>query len=419
MPKEDPQEKTWIKPPELEKVVKEFESFYEGVYRSRKSRRPLIIQGDRGVGKTMFWKLFEVLYMKDHPDATIRRMNAAAIPPNLIESELFGYEKGAFTGAVRKKGGLIKDVDLLIMEEIGELPHFIQAKLLTVLEDGEYYPVGAVKPETNDKLQVLGTTNRRNDPETQPPAENPFRDDFIDRFAIFPIPPLYERRRDILYYIYRLFPELIKELSLEDCFILIAHHYPGNVRELEKICETIYWRKLYHEKGGGQLLWAALDHLSYDFQVSIGKEALSRTLFRGGRMSSAYQSQLMAKVIGEKIGPVEKVLESTYADMMTICQSQNVNLKDNKNLLRFDNIDLQSDGTPPHQGGESSPQREPDIFHMTYKEVALYIEKDIITPYLQEMMIQAKGKRAKAAKLAGVQYDTFCRFLKKSGLVES
>ncbi|MEW6235529.1 MAG: sigma 54-interacting transcriptional regulator [Candidatus Omnitrophota bacterium] len=146
----------WIVPPGLHKEVNDFVHLYELLYSSQKhnlsNRKPLMIIGDSGVGKSLFTDIFEKLYRLDYPSSKVKTFNCAAFQKDLILAELFGYKKGAFTGAIKDKVGLLKTADggLVILEEIGELTEPDQAKLLTFLENGgRYYPVGSTKEERN------------------------------------------------------------------------------------------------------------------------------------------------------------------------------------------------------------------------------------------------------------------------------
>jgi DNA-binding NtrC family response regulator len=229
--------RTWIFPPTLKQVKLQFEALYRSLYKTADRRKPLMIIGDRGVGKSAFVDLFEDLYTADNR-AKVKRLNIASLPENLLISELFGHKKGAFTDAKIDKPGHFKtlgDGGLLILEEVGDISPQIQAKLLTVIEDGEYYPIGATdKPERAKNIQIVGTTNK---------PRSAFREDFYDRFFPFRIPSIYQRREDILYYIAYFFPELLESLTGQEVLALLCYHWPGNVREIERCCNLIKWRE--------------------------------------------------------------------------------------------------------------------------------------------------------------------------------
>ncbi len=220
----------WFVTPGLKATVDEFLTFLESFYfHGLERQKPLMIIGGSGVGKSMFTSIFEKKFKKSPSgkDKIIIRINIAALHKPLIAAELFGYVKGAFTGANQKTTGFLKKADggLLIIEEIGELQKPEQAKLLTFLEDGYYYPLGSREPENSDVL-ILGTTHR--------PRES-FRGDFWNRFTHFHVPSFYERRLDVLYYFKRMFPDLFHSLSDFEILLFLSYNWPGNAREIENI----------------------------------------------------------------------------------------------------------------------------------------------------------------------------------------
>jgi len=121
----------------------------------------------------------------------------------------------------------METADLLILEEIGELKPNIQAKLLTFIEDGKYYKVGATtESDAKEGLQIIATTNKK---------KEDMRPDFYDRFIKFTVPPLYKRRVDIFYYMLQFAPHILPKLSTWEIMSLLAYHWPGNVREIEAV----------------------------------------------------------------------------------------------------------------------------------------------------------------------------------------
>lgn len=216
-----------IIPPGLNAKVDDFIRLYDHLKVKQGRKFPIMILGDRGVGKSLFVHIYETLYKKDNKNKRVKRINVSALSENLIESELFGYVKGAFTGATTNKKGLVEEADLLILEEIGDLNYNTQAKLLTFAEDNEFYQVGGTQPKKAKDLQIIATTNK---------SKDDMRPDFYDRFLKFRVPPLYERRGDVLYYMLWHSPDLIQHLSAYEIMTLLAHPWPGNVRELMAAC---------------------------------------------------------------------------------------------------------------------------------------------------------------------------------------
>jgi transcriptional regulator with PAS, ATPase and Fis domain len=177
-------------------------------------------------------------------DKPIVTVNCAAIPETLIESELFGYEKGAFTGATSNRLGLIEAADggTLFLDEIGELPVAAQARLLRFIQEGEIRRIGSVSSKRVDVRLICAT--HRNLAELA--ARGEFREDLFYRIDVLrlDIPPLREREGDIIamanWFIDKQAAKLgvpAKPLSEDSRDILAAHHWPGNVRELQNVIE--------------------------------------------------------------------------------------------------------------------------------------------------------------------------------------
>jgi len=226
----------WIIPPGLKLTVKDFLLLYECHFKKPRKNIPLMIMGDPGVGKSLFIHLFKTLYEKYNPGKKITRVNIAAFSETLITSELFGHKKGSFTDAKQDKAGIVEDTDLLILEEIGDIKPEIQAKLLTFIEDGYFYRVGDTKEKrAKGTIQIVATTNK---------PEEAFRRDFYDRFFKFSIPAIHRRRPDLFIHLLYSYPEALRGLRPWECMSLLAHHWPGNVREIETIGKEILWKNL-------------------------------------------------------------------------------------------------------------------------------------------------------------------------------
>jgi len=199
--------------------------FFEATYKVANGK-PILIIGPTGSGKSLFTHIFKKLFEKEHADRPVITYNCSFFGGdiNMIRSELFGHVKGAFTGAKEGKEGIFaqKDVGAVILEEIGDLPPETQAQLLRFIETGEYQRVGSAKIEKATVSQVIGVTNR----------EDKLRDDLRYRFQPFYVPPLHERREDILYYIVLKYPDLARDLEGWELLTLLAHNWPGNIREL-------------------------------------------------------------------------------------------------------------------------------------------------------------------------------------------
>ncbi len=204
----------------------------------------VLINGESGVGKEVFSQIIHSLSARKHNNFIA--VNCGAIPEGTIDSELFGHEKGSFTGAVDSRKGYFETVNggTIFLDEIGELPLGTQARLLRVLEAGEYIRVGSSKVQKTD-VRVIAATNKELIEYTQ---TNKFREDLYYRLNTVPIrvPALRERKEDI----YLLFRKFVTDFSdrykgtpvqLDDGAkdVLINYPWPGNVRELKNIAEQI------------------------------------------------------------------------------------------------------------------------------------------------------------------------------------
>ncbi len=204
----------------------------------------VLITGESGVGKELFAELIHQNSLRrDNP---FIKINCATIPENLLESELFGYVPGAFTGAKNSgKAGLfeIADKGTLFLDEIGDLDLSLQAKLLRALQDQQIYRLGDTKPIRVD-VRILTATNHNM---KKMVAEKKFREDLFFRLNVVPlvVPPLRERKEAIIKFIYFFLEKyntkyrFNRQISTQASDHLIAYNWPGNVRELENIIERI------------------------------------------------------------------------------------------------------------------------------------------------------------------------------------
>jgi len=202
----------------------------------------ILIQGETGSGKELVARaIHEGSNRKNKPLITV---NCAAIPSTLIESEFFGHEAGAFTGATKKREGRFELADggTIFLDEIGELLPDVQSKLLRVLQEGEFQPVGSSRSKKVD-VRVIAATNRNLQQMMQ---EGKFREDFYYRIHVFPIsiPPLRDRENDIALLATKFAEKFARKMgkkiaapSPEFIQRLKQYHWPGNVRELQNVIE--------------------------------------------------------------------------------------------------------------------------------------------------------------------------------------
>ncbi|NOY70011.1 MAG: PAS domain S-box protein [Deltaproteobacteria bacterium] len=223
------------KEPSMQKIFKTVEVV-------AKSNATILIEGATGTGKDV---LASVIHSASkRADKPMVKVNCAALPDNLLESELFGYIKGAFTGADRSKPGRFQEADkgTIFLDEIGDMPLPLQAKLLHVLEDQEFYPLGGRSTVKVD-VRIIAATNRGLKNLVK---KRQFRKDLFYRLNViqFELPPLKERGADIPLLIRHIIRKLCTakansscEISKNALKILLNYDYPGNVRELQNILE--------------------------------------------------------------------------------------------------------------------------------------------------------------------------------------
>lgn len=207
--------------------------------RAAASNIPILIEGESGVGKEMIASAIQG--SSDRKSKPLVTVNCGAIPENLVESILFGHEKGAFTGAVDKHVGKFQEAHggTLFLDEVGELPQDVQVKLLRAIQENEIDPIGGRRPVKVD-FRLISATNRRLIDQVK---EGVFREDLYYRLNVFPIwiPPLRDRREDIpaltRHFLARFAAEegkpQVAGVSAETLDLLQQYNWPGNIRQLE------------------------------------------------------------------------------------------------------------------------------------------------------------------------------------------
>lgn len=206
------------------------------------SNATVLIEGATGTGKDILAKVIH--NASPRAKMPLVKVNCAALPDNLLESEMFGYVKGAFTGAEKDKPGRFQEADggTIFLDEIGDLPLSLQAKLLRVLEDREFYPLGSRKTTRVD-VRIISATNRNLKNLVE---KRRFREDLFYRLNVMrlELPPLKQRQGDVPLLIAHILKRLlairdtqVEKISNDAMDVLLNYDYPGNVRELENIIE--------------------------------------------------------------------------------------------------------------------------------------------------------------------------------------
>jgi len=281
------------------------------------ARTTVLLLGESGTGKELFARAIHNLSpRREHPFVAI---NCAAIPRELLESELFGHEKGAFTGAADRKIGKLELANngTVFLDEIGEMDMALQSKMLRALQEGEIDRVGGSSPVKID-IRVIAATNRDIEAAV---SENRFREDLYYRLSVFPIqiPPLRERQEDIPslveHFIGKYSAEMNlghKEISPEAMEVLKKYSWKGNIRELENVIE----RALIVSDGG------TIEPEDMRLSSSLSRKAAD-DLFLNGTLEQVGKAAL--KIAETK--RIQKALEETHGNKSRAAEVLQVSYK--------------------------------------------------------------------------------------------
>ncbi len=218
------------------------QELFETILRVAGSRATVLVAGERGTGKELVARAIH--FNSPRKGGPFVPLNCSAIPQELMESELFGHVKGAFTGAVASREGVFELAHggTLFLDEISEIPLTLQVKLLRVIQEREFRRVGGTK-EIRVDVRIISATNRNL---AEAVAKGSFRDDLFDRLNVVQlnVPPLRDRKEDIPLLVYHFLQRFsneterpVKQVTAEALALLEAYQWPGNVRELENVIE--------------------------------------------------------------------------------------------------------------------------------------------------------------------------------------
>jgi DNA-binding NtrC family response regulator len=306
----------------------------------------VLIAGESGTGKELIAGALHSLSQRQA--AHYVRINCAAIPETLLESELFGHEKGAFTGAVKQKPGRVEEADrgTIFLDEIGDMSRPLQAKLLRFLEDGSFVRVGGTQ-ELRVDVRLIAATNRD---VIDAIRQNQFREDLYHRLNVvqFRPPPLRERGDDVLllaeHFLHQFSTNMnkpVRSISKTAQRLLSAHHWPGNVRELRNVIERAVILETSAEIQPGSLP---------DFGVQIGL----RKPEPAPAAATALNRSLEDTVAGFEKGLILKTLESTHYNLAKTADQ----LRITRHALRYrmNRFGINLDSTPDDEGTGSEPK---------------------------------------------------------------
>lgn len=376
----------------------------------------VLINGESGVGKEVFSQIIHALSARKHNPFIA--VNCGAIPEGTIDSELFGHEKGSFTGAVDSRKGYFETVNggTIFLDEIGEMPLGTQARLLRVLEAGEYIRVGSSKVQKTD-VRVIAATNKELLEFTH---NGRFREDLYYRLNTVPIkvPALRERKEDILLLFRKFvadFADRYKttpvQLDEEARNLLINYSFPGNVRELKNIAEQISVLTTEKTVNAAQLRAFLPEHNYSRLPVLAGGSgAVSQTEF-------ANEREILYKLFFDMKKDVNE-LKKMFFDLL-----QNPSMAQHAPV--FNNNDSMLKELNVHPA--TVPSSQPVLMHHNNGHGDIHQHEDVeeslsIMDKEKELIIKAlkkhKGKRKDAALDLGISERTLYRKLKEYDIEE-
>lgn len=380
----------------------------------------VLITGESGVGKESFPQIIHQYSRRKHGQYIA--VNCGAIPEGTIDSELFGHEKGAFTGAIGERKGYFGEANggTIFLDEVGELPLSTQARLLRVLETGEFIKVGSSKVEKTD-VRIVAATNVNL---LQAIADGRFREDLYYRLNTIPIqiPPLRERGDDVVL-LFRKFASDFAEsyrmpavqLTEDAKQVLMAYSWPGNVRQLKNITEQISIIETNREINSSILktylpelnnmqhlpaLFGAKEKKSFESE----REILYQVLF-DMRKDVTELKKLVHDIMNDRVGnnPSGQILSSTYYDS-------------HSSLVSAQQMSSSPLPTIIHQTVKSSSPVDEDIQDTeVYEEETLSLD-EVEKEMIRKALDKHHGKRKAAAQDLNISERTLYRKIKEYGL---
>jgi Nif-specific regulatory protein len=293
------------------------QELYEQITQVAPAHTTVLLRGESGTGKELI--AHAIHYNSPRSKGPLVKVSCAALPQDLIESELFGYEAGAFTGAERAKKGRFEMAKggTLFLDEIGEVSRATQIKLLRVLQEREFEPLGSTQTVRAD-VRLITATNRDLERSIQ---AGDFREDLYYRLNVFPIfvPPLRERKPDVpqlanhfLEYFCRKHGKKVKRIATPAIDMLMSYHWPGNVRELENVIErgvVVCDTRVLHARhlpptlqtaeASGTTITLSFEQATEAFEKDILQDALKSSL--GNRAKAARLLKTTGRVFNYKV----------------------------------------------------------------------------------------------------------------------
>ncbi len=392
------------------------------------------LQGESGVGKDVVARAIHAMSNRSRNNLVI--VNCGAIPEGIIESELFGHEKGAFTGAETSREGYFEKADsgTIFLDEIGETPKNVQVKLLRVLENGEFFRVGSSKVQTTD-VRVITATNQNLWEMVQ---EGSFREDLYYRLDTVQIklPPLRDRSEDIIP-IFRKFVEefssrydsVFKGFSDEARELLISYRWPGNVRELRNVAEqlVVLEKSQFIDKEKLQKYLKGRQHKGRaDNLPMVADDAYQESESQGSGDFNHNDRELVFRALVElrnDIADVKKMfanfLYSTFSNKNL--KALPASIRDEMDDQDISDINVNVEDHAP-LGMQSMPESQ-SVEKSEESDLSDFLQNDNIPSIeeaekflIQQALKRFDGNRRKASETLGVSERTLYRKLDQYGL---
>lgn len=392
----------------------------------------VLLQGESGVGKDITARAIHSLSKRDRKDIVI--VNCGAIPEGIIESELFGHEKGSFTGAHEARKGYFEKADggTIFLDEIGDTPKNIQVKLLRVLESGEFFRVGSSKMFTAD-VRVIAATNQDL---WELVKQGNFREDLYYRLDTVKIklPPLRDRKEDIIP-IFRKFvtefsskyDSVFQGFSDEAKELLISYRWPGNVRELRNVAEqlVVLEKSQFIDKDRLQKYLKGRQHLGSADNLPVLSRKESEEEFNGQRSTTdtglIYRALVeMRTDISDLKKMLAKFLYSTFSEKeikaLPSAVSRNIDPNDISGHIR-DQMDDSSLGIRSVDTTvEEDDEEEVDDIEQFFADKEIPSIEEAEKFLIEQALKRFDGNRRKASEALGVSERTLYRKLDQYGL---
>ena len=436
----------FVATPRVQSEISKLKAYFEVM---KEERSPILVLGASGTGKSLFIHIFKRLLQKSFEKAPIVVLDCSHLigsDPHIARSALFGHTKGAFTDAIRAEDGVAKKADkgALILDEVGELPHDVQAMLLTFIETGKYRMLGGEKEEESNAWILAATGNEQN-----------LRPELRYRFFPFHLTPLHQRREEILLYFAHMFPDVLRTLTPSQILALLAYHWPGNMREIEGVIKGFKIRKsgiikgeftdplsplfymqsvmqgkpyegfdpskammLYTELERNGIDVKGLDRLLSEYGIALeyenrshpfkGFQSLSTTTDRDLGVTNIFLSKEFEKTI-DGLG--------LFTGLFKQSAWGNSDLLDNVVSGKFSEVELGDFEVPSGllssvnsfiAKKKSEESHQPDISSMNWISMKRY--------YIEEVLRKSGGNKSMAARTAGVPTSTFLDWLKKADI---